>query len=382
MPRVDPYRFLFPIGFVLGVFGAALWILFYSGALATYPVALHASTMMSGFQFCAATGFLMTGIPRFTGTRPANATELGMGSGLGLLLLLISVLGTRSPGIVYLFFWVAFCFSLFLAYYFARRFVRRSRNPPPSFSFVAVALLFSIFGNLILALAEYFPPSVVQLGRLFLYHGMMLGLVLGVASWLVMANLGWSPKKNAEISFQGKRRMPFDSSLIVTVLFVLSFFIEAFYSAMLGRVLRASVASFVIVPAWKPYRQPKSNTKMARWLWIASWCVFAGLWIYALVPTWATSGAHLMFIGGFSLMIFMIASRMILSNGGHDLAYEERSRVYALIVLATVSAATLRLLVRFEPAWSVRLTVAAASLLLLAQGIWAYAFLGKVLRHK
>src|SRR5262245_34059336 len=65
----DPYRIFFPLGIVLGVMGVSIWPLYYFGITAGYSGRAHAFVQTDGFLFSFIAGFLLTAIPRFTGTR-------------------------------------------------------------------------------------------------------------------------------------------------------------------------------------------------------------------------------------------------------------------------------------------------------------------------
>src|SRR5689334_19444983 len=64
----DPYRILFPLGIVLGASGVSIWPLYYYGITEGYSGRAHASVQSGGFLFAFVAGFLLTAIPRFTGT--------------------------------------------------------------------------------------------------------------------------------------------------------------------------------------------------------------------------------------------------------------------------------------------------------------------------
>jgi uncharacterized protein involved in response to NO len=389
--KMDPYRLLFPLGWANGLLGASIWILFYLTNRIAYPGSLHANVMMGGFQFCFAAGFLMTAIPRFTGTDSASPVELALAGSLGGLLLAVSLAAVFDPGLSGWLHGLVVALSAFLGIYFLRRFLRRAHSPPSSFSFVGAAILFALLGSLALALANRLPASVVLLGRLVFYHGMMLALVLGVGSRLVTANLGWMQSPIIQITRQTRTVGPFEflgssygTSLLLTVLFVASFVIEATIANQVGRILRALVASFVIHPQWQLHRLPRTRTKMAFWLWVSAWSVFLGLWAYALSPTYlAVAGAHFMFIGGFALMIFMIASRVTLSHGGFDVSVEATSMIYPVLGILTVFSALARVIAGMGNAQQAPiLIVIAACSFIFALLAWGFLFLGKILKPK
>jgi uncharacterized protein involved in response to NO len=62
---MDAYRYFFPVGWALGIWGVLLWILF-PWNLVTYPGLHHPDIMIGGFFLCFVCGFLMTAAPKFT----------------------------------------------------------------------------------------------------------------------------------------------------------------------------------------------------------------------------------------------------------------------------------------------------------------------------
>src|SRR5205814_2875685 len=64
----DPYRIFFPLGIVLGACGVSIWPLYYYGVTEGYSGRAHALVQTDGFLYAFITGFLLTAIPRFTGT--------------------------------------------------------------------------------------------------------------------------------------------------------------------------------------------------------------------------------------------------------------------------------------------------------------------------
>ena len=65
----DPYRIFFPLGIILGAIGVSIWPLYYYGVTEGYSGRAHAFTQTDGFLYAFIVGFLLTAIPRFTGTR-------------------------------------------------------------------------------------------------------------------------------------------------------------------------------------------------------------------------------------------------------------------------------------------------------------------------
>src|SRR5215471_6534968 len=68
----DPYRIFFPLGIFLGIIGVSIWPLYYFGVTQGYSGRSHAFVQTDGFLFAFIAGFLLTAIPRFTGTQPPS----------------------------------------------------------------------------------------------------------------------------------------------------------------------------------------------------------------------------------------------------------------------------------------------------------------------
>src|ERR1051325_10857510 len=68
----DPYRIFFPLGIILGLLGVSIWPAYYFGLTEGYSGRAHAFVQTDGFLFAFIAGFLLTAIPRFTGTEPPS----------------------------------------------------------------------------------------------------------------------------------------------------------------------------------------------------------------------------------------------------------------------------------------------------------------------
>src|SRR5438876_11135792 len=72
--RTDPFRIFFPLGIVLGVMVVAIWPLYYFHITEGYSGRSHAFVQADGFLYAFIAGFLLTAIPRFTGTSTPSLT--------------------------------------------------------------------------------------------------------------------------------------------------------------------------------------------------------------------------------------------------------------------------------------------------------------------
>ena len=89
--------------------------------------------------------------------------------------------------------------------------------------------------------------------------------------------------------------------------------------------VRAAVATVVIMSTIQPWRPPFVRTTLAWCVWSAHWLVILALWLVAIAPRFRVDFLHVLFIGGFSLLILAVGTRVTLSHGGHSLAQERAS---------------------------------------------------------
>src|SRR3989338_6522722 len=76
--RSEPYRLFFPLGILLALGGVGHWLFYALGRTHHYSGFLHANIQVQLYLPCFIGGFLMTAIPRFSGTWPARGWELAM----------------------------------------------------------------------------------------------------------------------------------------------------------------------------------------------------------------------------------------------------------------------------------------------------------------
>jgi uncharacterized protein involved in response to NO len=60
-------------------------------------------------------------------------------------------------------------------------------------------------------------------------------------------------------------------------------------------------------------------------VWWAHWFVILAVWVVAVVPRYRIDFLHILFIGGFTLLILAVGTRVTLSHGGYALTQERRS---------------------------------------------------------
>jgi hypothetical protein len=131
------------------------------------------------------------------------------------------------------------------------------------------------------------------------------------------------------------------------------------------RVVPATVLALLV---WKLFRVPGRRSTLSWSIWSAGWFVLLGVWTAAILPNRAILGYHLVFLGGFGLLILGIATRVVVSHGAHPVEHE--GRVLRRGVLVVVALALLaRVGAEFAPA-STNLHYALSALLWITAWIW------------
>lgn len=374
---VDPYRILFPLGFLHAFVGASYWIVHALG-LMPYPGTQHAHEMLTGFLLSYASGFLLTAVPKFTGSRSCSNSELG----LGVLLSTATFFSHQA--------WLTLAVFLFLTTFFIRRLRTSSFRPPPHFVFLPVGLLMGIASTFTLTLIDLgrVDASLIPSARLLLYSGVMLAFLLGIGAKLISALLGWTAPPIHQIQTLGNfKPAPFAdfknkvTPYLQVILFISSFVVEIHgHSPVLGRSLRALCANWIALQNWHLHRQPYTAGKLPYWIWIASWLLILGLWAQVLFYDLNVHAAHLVYIVGYGLMTLLVSSRVVLAHGGFSLDCESKSRIYAVVSsLVTITGIT-----RFTSIWTQGYTqhlgYAAASWII-GLLFWGAYFIPKIYRR-
>jgi uncharacterized protein involved in response to NO len=314
----EPYRVFFPLGIAFGAAGVAIWPLYTFGITASYSGRAHALVQTDGFLYAFIAGFLLTAVPRFTGTDPpSRPVQLWLAA---ILLTSVAASELRAFAVGTTLFVAAHAMLLVLV---GRRFVRRQQQPPASFVAIGIGLVAGALAAVIMAgvALELLPAAWDLTGKRLLTEGMVLLLVVGVGGFLGPRLLGF-----AALPQPGQMRA---GSTLPWAVAGLAIFVSvpAEYGFDLAwmALVRAAVVTSAIVPTLQLWRAPAVRTTLAWTVWIANWLIVAGVWHAALAPRYRVDFLHMVFVGGFSLLILAVATRVTLSHGGKDPALERRS---------------------------------------------------------
>jgi uncharacterized protein involved in response to NO len=320
----DPYRIFFPLGIILGTAGVSIWPLYYYGLTAGYSGRAHAFVQTDGFLYAFVAGFLLTAVPRFTGTEaPSRRVQYMLAA---MVILCAAAFEFEFFVTGHTIFLVQHVFLLALV---IGRFRRRQQDPPETFPLVGIGLLSGTLAALINAGIAWniIGPFWDPLGKRLLTEGMVMLLVLGIGGFLGPRLLGFAklPQfvKGEDLNARGTNKTFFYA--VAGACIFLSLIAEYGFGMSAMAFVRAGAVTIVILSTLHPWLRPAVSTTLARCVWWAHWFVILAVWVVAAIPRYRIDFLHILFIGGFTLLILAIGTRVTLSHGGYALTQERRS---------------------------------------------------------
>lgn len=338
--RSEPFRLFFPVGVLLGWIGVGHWLLYGLGLAETYSCFRHGLLQTQAFLMAFALGFLWTALPRRTAAPVASPREIA----LALAALLLTGGALLSDAFVTAELGYLALFAMLLAFA-ARRFLSGAarRRPPAAFVLLPLAAVLGVSGALLIlariVLEE--PPWTIALGALFIEQGVFLCLVMGIGA-LVMPLMGGTPPPPDLGSSPRETR-------VALVFLVLGLTVAASLVAETAGFVRSAPivrgAAVAIALGWGggAFRLPGKPGFHRKLVWVAAWLAPVGLVASGLLPDYRVPALHVLFIGGFSLMAFGVATHVSLSHLDLDEAALGRPRPVIVLAVAIALALLARL---------------------------------------
>lgn len=374
----EPFRIFFPLGVLFGISGVSLWPLYFAGLHKFYPGVMHARMMIEGFLGAFIIGFLGTAGPRLTCTPHFSRSELWT-----LLALYVGAIGMQIAERPFAADAIFLALLLTFAARMGWRFSQRKDLPPPSFALVGFGFLNAIIGTVLLLVGAFGEgnPYCALLGTTLMNQGFVLYLVLGIGGFLLPRILKLPPKPE----FPESRTPPpgwrpaalFAASIGMVLLasFIFEVFTGATRTAGLVRFLAAATFLGSEIPA---HRSAEPRLTIIICLRAALVFILLGLLFPAFWPTQRVAGMHVVFIGGFSLITFTVATRVVLGHSGFGQLFPTRLPFLIATAVLLVSGMTLRTLGDFKPIERGSMLSYASYLWMLAAGVWGWRVLPKV----
>ncbi len=361
----EPYRLFFPLGIVMGTIGVGHWLFYSLGWANTYSGFFHSSVQMLLFMNCFVSGFILTFIPRFTGTHNATFEELS-----SFLLIFLGILILLD---LKFWIWAELCYIVwlillvrFVVIRIKQRKVRDGdRHPPAELIWIPIAVFHGILGTLLVILSQihFLPSWVIQIGKPMMDQGFILAMVVGVGGFLIPRIMGTFNREELV-----SNRLLYFHAMNGVGLF-LSFVLQGISYENWGHGIRAFVITAEFLRLKVLPQPPRAKELYVRLIWLSTWMVPLGFWLAAFLPKYHVVMLHISFIGGLSLMVLTIATMVALSHAGKASLLQSSLWILKWIVLGLTLAVVKRTILVFFPD-------AYFKFLGLSAGLWLLASLG------
>ncbi len=338
--RAEPFRLFFPIGVLIGWVGVGPWLMYALGVTATYSCLQHGLVQMQAFMVAFALGFLLTALPRRTQSAAPSGVELALAIA-GLLVTTTATLAER---------WVMAECAYGLLFVLLGRFAlvrllgrHAGRRPPAAFVLLPIGALHGLLGAVLIAAwaALDAPAWTLGFGRLLVEQGVFLCFAIGVGALILPLIGGAPPPPDVGTSTREMGAAFAYAAAGVTIFATLVFEQRGWVHA--APLTRAGVTTLGLVLGGGAARLPAKPGLHRRLVWLAVWCLPAGLVLAGLWPVYRVAALHVLFIGGFGLLAFGVATHVALGHLGLERLALGRPLAIAVMGATFVGAMVARL---------------------------------------
>ncbi len=372
----EPFRIFFPLGLFLGAVGVALWPLFVWHAIGFYPAQAHVRLMIEGLMGSFIIGFLGTAGPRLLDASPLIAAETCVLLVLQIATAFLHLTQRQTAGDT-----VFLVLLLFFVGVMAKRARTRHDLPPPQFVLVLFGLVNAMAGIFLTIAAKSMANGSFanQLGSLMLNEGFVLFPILGVGAFFFPKLLGGAKPEASDLRIAKALWIKRAVIAALTALMIWSSFVfEALGWIRTAAVVRGLTTMTYFVAQGHLLEKPSGPPFLAHCFRLGALLLVAGLFLPVALPGYRLANLHLTFIGGFSIILFTVSTRVILGHSGYAHLFRKRLRFLiaslALLVLAMLTRVSADFIL---PERNSHLVYAALTWLL-AAAIWAWALAPKL----
>jgi hypothetical protein len=264
--------------------------------------------------------------------------------------------------------WFAAMTGLLLAGLLIRIAVFRKEAPPPQLVLALGGLLCGLAGAILWSVPGWLTsPENIRLANLLLYQGFLLLPVLGIGSFLFPRMLGgdFGEPADARDAIRKGRRAWLAAAGILS-----SFPLEAYGQPPWGCLLRAAVVILYLVAELRGKHSGTPLGTLSKSLFWALGSGVAGLVATGFFPVQRIGSGHLLYAGGFGLLMLVVSSRVIFGHSGCLAGFSRKSKTAFSMTLLVVLAALTRASADFWPKIAVSHHQYAALLWVAAVAIW------------
>lgn len=315
---VEPFRIFFPAAVLVGILGVSLWPLHFGGVVSFYPGIAHAQLMTHGFFGGFIFGVLGTGLPRMLSVKPFSLAEVILLFAIYAVMVLLNFSGRVTYAVIAALVLLAAFFSSAIP-----RVIKRKDVPPPGFVLVGMALL-CLGVAAVLSLVETYrseemPVFWITFQRLLSYQGFVLLPIMGVGGFLLPRFFDLPNTHEFEESRTPPASWKRKAGLALTAGagIIISFLIEASGRERLGHAIRFVVSGTFLLSQVPIYRSAIHKNTIRACLTLAIGLMLLGFLVVTLYPVNRVAVLHLTLVGGFALLTFGVATRVVFGHSGN-----------------------------------------------------------------
>jgi len=312
----EPFRLFFPAGVVSGIIGVALWPLSFGGWISFYPGQAHVRLMAYGFFGGFIFGFLGTALPRMLSARHFGIANVIAQLAVYAAMVVAFAAGKIAWGDILL---------LTLLVMFLGAVVTRARQrkdtPPPGFVLVGLAWLCVITGAVlgIVQARTELDTFWINLQRLLSSQGFVLLPILGIGPFLLPRFFGLESAHDfpemTRPSAECLRKAAF--ALVIGLIVIGTFVWEAKGEFRWSHGLRFAACLVYLGLEFPFAKAPKFGSALGASLRLAFATLLAGFLTVALFPEHRVGLLHLTLVGGFAVITFVVATRVVFGHSGN-----------------------------------------------------------------
>ena len=367
----EPFRIFFPLGLFLGATGVALWPLFVWHAIEFYPAQAHVRLMIEGLMGSFIIGFLGTAGPRLLDASPLITAETCLLIVLQIASAFLHLAQRQTAGdIVFLTLLLVFVGIM------AKRAGARIDLPPPQFVLVLFGFLNAIGGIFLITAAKSLTNGLFtnQLGGLMLNEGFVLFPILGVGAFFFPKLLGGAKPEPSDLQIVTALWLKRATIAALTGLVIWSSFVlEALSWTRTAALVRGTTTLTYFVMQGHLLEKPNGPPFLAHCFRLGALLLVAGLLLPVALPAYRVANLHLTFIGGFSVILFTVSTRVIVGHAGQSHLFRKRLRFLIAALVLLIIAMVARVGADFIPPARNSHLVYAALIWLLAATVWTVA---------
>lgn len=372
----EPFRLFFPAATLAGIVGVAMWPLHLLGFLATYPGQLHARVMAHGMFGGFIFGFLGTAMPRMLSARPLTAPETFTMLCMHFIAVAAYASGNLPAGNALFLVLIAGFVGIM-----APRFRARQDLPPPGFILVGLSFACAVTGAALSFVDgnEETAATYATLQKLFSYQGFILLPILGIGPFILPRFFGLKSGHDLSESLKPTKAWKTKAlfALATGAVIITTFFIEAKGGVRLAHAIR--FAATLAYLARELSTGPTKSNVFVTAIRISLVGILAGFLAIAFWPAYRVGLLHLTLVGGFAVITFVVATRVLFGHSGNIALLQKRARWFVIALGLMLFGMATRISGDFWPKIMASHYIYGAILWIAGALLWAIYTLPKIL---